>query len=222
LSDPAAHKFTIQNARRDMRHLMNLANKAGTANVVAGGEGLSRERRGDGQRRRLSADAFGSRRKLEWGEARLSSLRCGNAFEARRRPCLARRRSGNAQNTKDHSDENDSSHKAGGELVGVEDATLDLIDVVPEFAAALCWATALPVFNRTPGLQKLTSEKHQVVHVILHANGVAFSGWSSDRSKFDTACEETQREARRIICLADCRFGGRPDDYLASAVVSAA
>jgi hypothetical protein len=33
--DRDAHKFTIQNAHKDMRYLMNLANAAGSANVVA-------------------------------------------------------------------------------------------------------------------------------------------------------------------------------------------
>ncbi len=33
--DRDAHKFTIQNAHKDLRYLMNLANKAGSANVVA-------------------------------------------------------------------------------------------------------------------------------------------------------------------------------------------
>ena len=33
--DRDAHKFTLQNAHKDMRYLMNLANKAGAANVVA-------------------------------------------------------------------------------------------------------------------------------------------------------------------------------------------
>jgi len=33
--DRDAHKFTIQNAHKDLRYLMNLANQAGSANVVA-------------------------------------------------------------------------------------------------------------------------------------------------------------------------------------------
>ncbi len=33
--DRDAHKFTLKNAHKDMRYLMNLANAAGSANVVA-------------------------------------------------------------------------------------------------------------------------------------------------------------------------------------------
>ncbi len=34
--DRDAHKFTIQNAHKDMRYLGNLANQAGTANYLGG------------------------------------------------------------------------------------------------------------------------------------------------------------------------------------------